>query len=1320
MPDNVEEFAKKVRSKHPEYADLSDSVLTRRVLQRYPQYHDMVSLPNTLAGLNVDQVVRSTAQQFGLQVTSAKRTPAQQQRLIEEGKTQAVHSYHLRGQALDLAGDKGKMKAFYDHLVDNYGGELAELLNEGNHIHVAWKQSIPQTVGTVTFERTAAGNYHPLQRSLPRFLTPRQKHAAEVDYERKALGKYIAEGAPRAPEKIVPSQSVNVPTSRMPVLRERQEGTMLGAAGQALEIATRPFQFLSTLTAGAQRRIGEMVDTGQIFQSKDYADWQILEAATERFYTGRVRPGYEQPVAKLYDLLVEKYGGDPSSAFNTFMHNTLEIGTDPTTYLPMEELAEMVTPAARSAAYKEATALRAMQKEAQAGFGEIRWGKKGPLGLVKEPKAKTTAKPTTPVSPAAPEVPTGRKLLGPAPAVTTPVTEAGTVDPAIFGVRDLQRFFGNIGDISRGVMHTLAPALGVDEKAIGTLFKMKGQRAQALMKVSAVFEDAGKMFNKLPRQQGIDFIDRIKSGMKQPTPELQQLADAIRYVDDTMYNEVKKWKPSLPYLQDHFRNMWKELPQDLRAGQPQRRGLFEKIGLTRRPFRGTMGFTRQHKLADLSQGLRWEMQGTAADWTTAAQKAGLKSGTDISIASAGAVGGKETQLIPLSQKGLDFLNRAHAANPAQTLFKGGVPITWNPIEMFVQHYADATKFTTAQKTWERFGTDKLRKFVKFGQQVPEGFVRLNDSIARVYFPSPQGMVNAGEWYVEEGAGRLLNNYLSRDLLREQGTAIGATGRTLLGIKNITTALELGLSPFHLTFESVEAMSSQLGLAVRRMWNLGVLKGNVRQLARGAGEAVTTPKAPLSAARLGGSLIQYAKDPAGFAATLRGQKFLKQFPQAKHMVDLLFEAGGDIRMNEAYKMRMRESFRKELSEGNIAGALPRGVIAGIEAVTQPMFEQYIPRLKLGVWLKEMEVEIAENAGRLARGEVTESQLARRAWAFTEDRFGEMNFDNLFWNRTFKSAAQLFLRSVTWKLGNVRAFGSVPIEQWRAVTTGKGLERLQLGRNAGWAIGMSALTAGLSTLAMKAYTGKYPETIRDLINPRIDAHDDSKRMSPPTYFRDIESLRHSPSGYVTSSMAGEWGRIYDVWRNKDFQGYEIRTPGDPLGQQVWDVVGHVFPAPIGPAKAIKDIKKEGVGKAAREFAGFTDAPRYVGQSEGSQLLDKKLDEQFTKEAPRPKAEREQLRLKSEIRQLGSTDPQAAGKALVNAVRAGKLTQKQAEWQEKHLGQTTLQYRFGLLKSLDDMEAVYKGLTDAEKAQVQSIIDAKRHGPDKFKLRMQKPRL
>lgn len=125
----------------------------------------------------------------------------------------------------------------------------------------------------------------------------------------------------------------------------RMTPTDPAAVAKTVDIATRPFQYLSTMAAGAQRRIGASVAAiggsdaaAKALQSYGLAD--IFNAAAERFYTGQTPKGYEQPVGELYKLAVEKFGGDPDKAVHRVIEETLAGVADPVNYIAPEAIAE--------------------------------------------------------------------------------------------------------------------------------------------------------------------------------------------------------------------------------------------------------------------------------------------------------------------------------------------------------------------------------------------------------------------------------------------------------------------------------------------------------------------------------------------------------------------------------------------------------------------------------------------------------------------------------------------------------------------------------------------------------------------------------------------------------------------------------------------------------------------------------------------------------------------------------------------------------------------------------------------------------------------
>jgi len=266
--------------------------------------------------------------------------------------------------------------------------------------------------------------------------------------------------------------------------------------------------------------------------------------------------------------------------------------------------------------------------------------------------------------------------------------------------------------------------------------------------------------------------------------------------------------------------------------------------------------------------------------------------------------------------------------------------------------------------------------------------------------------------------------------------------------------------------------------------------------------------------------------------------------------------------------------------------------------KPLFEMYIPRLKIGMFFKEYSLALQERAADLARGKVTRPELARTVWDFVENRLGEMNFDNLFWDRTFKTSLQLLIRSVTWKLGNIRAFGRAITEQSVEFASAFAEKRApRLTQEFAWAWGLVATTAAMAATTMYLATGEMPSELIDFVYPKVSK--DGKRVSLPTYFRDVFSLAHSPIQYVAHSSAGYISRLWEVLQNKNFYGVAIHDPEEGfIGQRVDDLV-HMVPLPfaVSSYERMKAVE-EPIGKALMGFFGFTKAPFYIEQSTAEQ--------------------------------------------------------------------------------------------------------------------------
>lgn len=765
------------------------------------------------------------------------------------------------------------------------------------------------------------------------------------------------------------------------------------------------------------------------------------------------------------------------------------------------------------------------------------------------------------------------------------------------------------------------PRAGVAEKALTAITKALGDRNKVDAVLDGALKSIEKMFDKMKDTDRIDFIDRLKTGKPQATPELQQIAKMLKYLDKGLYDQITQYKPSMTWKENHFRVLWKTIPGTTKTKNWN--------PLVRRPFQGSKGFMKQATLADMSEGIN----------------------------------------------------------------RGGVPESTNPITMFKLAYSDGMKYITAQRMFEALKKDKFVKFVRTGKEAPAGFVKMDDNLTKVWFKVPEGLVNMGEYYIDPGAGRLLNNHLSRDYIRE-----APIGKGLMSIKNAYTAMELSLSGFHAVAEGLEAISSQVGIGLRKMFNLGLAKRDLGQFAGGVKDILTSPGAFATTASLGNKAIKYTTSE-DFRKSKAGQDFLKTFPDAHLYIDDFFHGGGLMKQHEDLKMKTLQTWKEQAGKDNYIGAMIRAAPAINEMIMDPLFNTYIPRLKVGMFFKEFPVALQENAARLAKGTVTRQELARKTINFVDDRLGEMNFDNLFWNRTFKTAQQFFLRSVTWKLGNIRAMGGVVPEQARELyNAGKEGRAPVLMPKAAWLLGLSAMQVTLASVIQHLFANKGIEEPKDIVAPQINPDDPNERVIMPTYYKDVLHMWHSgPLKYVTGSMAGQLSKVMDVWNNRDFYGYEIRDEHGSKLEQAEQSLLYVAPKPfsISSYQAMNE-KGEPMSKKIMSFMGLVKAPGYLTHTD----IENKIFDLYNlrNTGTKPYQEREANKTKSQIRDLYHDGKiQEAQDKVQEAIKDGLLRPTQVQALLKRAaGVSNPSLFFFKTLPMEDKVALYRDMTDEEKKE------------------------
>ena len=415
-----------------------------------------------------------------------------------------------------------------------------------------------------------------------------------------------------------------------------------------------------------------------------------------------------------------------------------------------------------------------------------------------------------------------------------------------------------------------------------------------------------------------------------------------------------------------------------------------------------------------------------------------------------------------------------------------------------------------------------------------------------------GPVLGGKYWGQKDLVRMLDNYMSGDDIRKN-----LIGRTLLNSRNRLNSMQLGFSAFHAT--------NLAFIATTHRFSIGLSKVLHGQVARG--------------------LKDIARAPLAVPDYLRtGAQFYKGDPSLAHLEDDYFTGGARLFKPEAEQSSFDKAVRftvqkRWLAEMKASGGLAarHAAFAGIEATTRGIMWG-AERMKVAAFRDLLAWSLEKNAAKLEDGTVTRDELARLALRDVDDRMGLLNYDNLFWNNTLKTAVMLAVRAPGWTLGTARSLGGAAlVDLPRAIgnaATGKApvfTDRMA------FTSALIMLQLGLGGAITYLSTGKRPKNLHEMLHP---IGPDGNAQTLPTDLRTAEgwvqgvtaTIKGDPKGadrLYHSAVTGPIPRaVEEFMHNQDFRG-PIRKPGHNALQQTEDVMKWLFGtvAPISVTSAPK---------------------------------------------------------------------------------------------------------------------------------------------------------
>lgn len=763
------------------------------------------------------------------------------------------------------------------------------------------------------------------------------------------------------------------------------------------------------------------------------------------------------------------------------------------------------------------------------------------------------------------------------------------------------------------------------------------------------------------------FIDRFQAGQKQPTPELQMMADTWKKINDSQIKRMDALDPTMKrqWEEDHIKQVWKEKEATVEKA----------LGsiASKRPLEGSKGFLKQKTYATYAEGRaagltplytnpvdammhgfmeaerfinmrevanqvihsgtgRYTAVGSKPEpgykFTgdpafkvyapptmsvneyvnksvhDALQKTADRMGVNVrTLASTprirGAMGysvqgGNEvvrrmnTDLSVLSHEighQLDYKYKlgnmfrdqtelralADLHNPVdpntgvidtrkQAYFRTGVEKSAALLEAYI----------TAPETFKKVAPNSYHGFESFLASHPETqhLVDLERSLAlqKITTEIPrQGITQMGEYAVPEQMAQVVANHLGKGLRNNP------IFRTYMTASNLMNSIQLA-GAFHAGFTSMDSAISRGSLAIEQIANGRPIKG--------AMSALSSPAAPFTNAYFGHQLIsEYLKPGSN--------------PGLSPVVKALVDGGARISQDSAYQNKTISGMVRAFRQGNFLEGTARIPGAMMDAVSYPLMQKLVPMQKWGVMGDLMQEELSKLGPTATKAQINDA--ARRVVDTTDNRMGQVVYDNLFLNRTAKDLLMAGMRSVGWNMGTMKevagGFTSAPRNLFN-VAKGKGFAT----HNTPYVMSMLAITAAMGALYGYLKTGQYPQTLQDYYQPKTGRKDDKGsdiRVQLPTYMRDVMSAMHGVQddptklpGNIIDMAANKAAplpaALIELAQNRDYWGKQITPPAAPLSKKVADRAK--FLASQAKPFSIDNWRKQGAAPADERIGGL----------------------------------------------------------------------------------------------------------------------------------------
>ena len=577
---------------------------------------------------------------------------------------------------------------------------------------------------------------------------------------------------------------------------------------------------------------------------------------------------------------------------------------------------------------------------------------------------------------------------------------------------------------------------------------------------------------------------------------------------------------------------------------------------------------------------------------------------------------------------------------AEGLEAGLIPVHENPLDAMSAYVENMSRFLAAHQLRDEMRNSGLAKW-EFEKGADPSRIKLNGghTVIDAMTPPAAGRTLAGALNVagedlpaREQLGRRIltaspevakryNSLVDPGLvanLRRRGNMKSAVAAKVVG-KGMSLIGQTVLSGtlFHPSLVAGKAVGSELGIGINHL-----MRGRPGEAAKALWYA---PTAPVRAA---------------YAGRQMGKRLLEGDHAMTEIDGLWRDAGNRFNNGSVYRASIRPNFLTSALRGTLRGDLRDALKATtrgsagmraaatvdlfprlLESISAPIFDHYVPAIKLAVFEREMGAELKANPGWSA---AEKRASARRISDNIDGRMGEMSTDNLFWSQTRTDVLRMAFMSPSWVYGDVRLVLDAMRDMPKSVTglfQGKGVQH---GTAAVAGIASSYMLS--NGIANYLYTGEPPKG-EDWIafrtgtfHKNADGEDVADRAVVPSVMKDFFGALRDPLQEAENKLHPLQRTGAEIARNKDWRDLPIARPS---GVEMGDLeeISNDIPSNIKQPRAVA-LTLHALGGTVVPFGlqqvfggdqgGLGWKSRLLGlKSAGQQFTDPESDAKATKD-------------------------------------------------------------------------------------------------------------